>query len=700
MSAERLPFDEMLLKEKLKSEPTTWETRRELAQGLYDKQAYAEAAEIIWATDQIPNTDLDLAFAIRVLAKAQPRRAIRLLTAVLELNQGKSVQNMAMANALLHHGMVLQAARFYGAALEADPTLVNPDLEHFILWSDDESTMWGLFENKRTKLGELPWMVRDPKEALRLTSRVSLHTTPIYVPELPKVPGENLKHEIYQQEAKHNAKITPPPAVTIPIDRVDPKDRLYDETYGASVVASDPKPEPNAEAEEPKVAAQEVAPPAPVKLITPAAPAAPATLITPATPAAPIAAELPAAPAVVPAPVEPITAPAAVVAPVVTPEPPAPAVVLTPVAAPESPAPAVAATPAPAPEIPAPAAAVTPAAPSPVVSAFPAKVAFPEYTPPTSSVPVAITKETESVPATPQDSATSSVPETAKTSEPFPAVVKFPEITGPSTRVTISARTSPLESITSSVPASAPPTLPPSSFPAKVAFPEFNEPAAPAASAVPVTTPQASPFFADPTPSASVPAASATAFFADPTPSGPIPLPPIQEQKKAETPPPAESEDTIKKAPIPEAFPISQSAVPTTILRVKWSTAPARPGGPPATPPVAAPVAPPVAPAAAATIPFVAPAAQAPAAAPNATQPDASSGGVFMASGTATAAPADAPAGAPTPVLATPPAQTPVTPAAATSTPPPAPASGLRRLLFLPGRAVPPAGNPNDNQNP
>jgi len=238
VSSERLPFNETFLREKLNQNPGDWETRRQLAHGLYDLEVYDEAAELVWTADQIPSTDLDLAFSIRILAKAQPRRAIRLLTAVLELNRGKAVQNMGMANALLHHGMVLQAARFYGAALEADPTLVNPDLEHFVLWNDDECTMWGIYEKHRTKLGQLPWMLRDPKEALKLTSRVSLHTTPIAVPELPVAAGEDLKHELYQQEAKKNAKITPPPAVTIPIDRVDPKHRLFDQDYGAAVVTS------------------------------------------------------------------------------------------------------------------------------------------------------------------------------------------------------------------------------------------------------------------------------------------------------------------------------------------------------------------------------------------------------------------------------------------------------------------------------
>ena len=430
MSSERLPFDETFLKDKLKSDPTTWETRRELAHGLYNKHAYAEAAEIIWTSDQIPSTDLDLAFAIRILAKAQPRRAIRLLTAVLELNQGKAVQNMAMANALLHHGMVLQAARFYGAALEADSTLVNPDLEHFVLWSDDECTMWDLFEKNRPKLGQLPWMLRDPKEALRLTARVSLHTTPISVPELPKVHGEDLKHDLYQQEAKHQAKITPPPAVTIPIDRVDPKDRLFDETYGATVVSSAPA-------------------------------TAPAPIV--ATPPAPIAA---------PSTVTPIESPPSFPARVVFPESPRPAAPM---------APAV----------------------SLVVPAVPV------FTPAPTPIPVA----TLITPGTP--------------------------------------------------PASG---LPPESAPA--------------------------PFFADPSPLPADSTPRAVSFHGDERLTGSIKLPaapatPFPKMSTDETKasvPEAETTDTIKKADIPQAFPISQSAVPTTLLRVKWSNSPARPGDVPATP--------------------------------------------------------------------------------------------------------------------
>ena len=234
MTSDPLQQDVVFLRGKLQNDPSNWETRRQLAHALYDLEAFEEAAETVWTAEPIPGNDLDLAFAARILSKAQPRRAIRLLAAVLELNRGKAVQNMGMANSLLHHGMVLQAARFYGAALDADPTMVNPELEHFILWTDDELTLWGEFEDRRPKLGDLPWMVRDPKEALRLTSSVKLHSTPLSMPRMPAVPGEQLRQELYQQEAKLNAKITPPPAVTIPINRVDPKYRRFDATFGAT----------------------------------------------------------------------------------------------------------------------------------------------------------------------------------------------------------------------------------------------------------------------------------------------------------------------------------------------------------------------------------------------------------------------------------------------------------------------------------
>ena len=234
MSQQPPALEEATLREKLKSNSADWESRRQLAHLLYDKQDFEASADVIWEADEIPSNDIDLAYAARILAKARPRKAIRLLTAVLEQNHGKAVQNMGMANALLHHGMVLQAVRFYGAALEADPSFANPDLEHFTLWTDDELTLWGDFKNRRPMLGDLPWMMRDQKEARDLATQLSEHTTPISLPKLRAAAGEDLRHRIYQQQPIKNAKITPPPSVTIPIDRVDPKHRRFDEKLGAS----------------------------------------------------------------------------------------------------------------------------------------------------------------------------------------------------------------------------------------------------------------------------------------------------------------------------------------------------------------------------------------------------------------------------------------------------------------------------------
>lgn len=246
MSENSTAPEETKLKEIPEAALADWESRKSLAHLLYDKGSYQEAADLIWEVDEIPSIDIELAFAARMLAKASPRKAIRLLTALLELNQGKAIQNLALANALLHHGMVLQAMRFYGAALEADSSLGNPDLEHFMLWIDDEERLWGDFKRRRPQLGELPWM-RDPKMAMALTNRITLHTTPIRLTSLKSAEGEKLNNDFYVQEPLRAMQPTPPPAVTIPLDRVDPKYRRYDSEKGAtsdSVPSSPPEVEP------------------------------------------------------------------------------------------------------------------------------------------------------------------------------------------------------------------------------------------------------------------------------------------------------------------------------------------------------------------------------------------------------------------------------------------------------------------------
>lgn len=212
MSEDRLPFDENYLRERLGGNPDEWETRIRLADGLYEKEAYAEAAEVIWSAKYIPSNDLDIALAIHILGKAQPRKAIRLLSAVLEYNRGNPSHNMAMANAMLYFGMILQAIRFYGAALEVDPTLVNPDIEYFILWSDDKNTMRGMFEKNLNKIGQISRKIRDPKEELNLNSRISMYSAPICLTDLLPTTGEEFKHEIYDQSTLLN--IVPPTPIS------------------------------------------------------------------------------------------------------------------------------------------------------------------------------------------------------------------------------------------------------------------------------------------------------------------------------------------------------------------------------------------------------------------------------------------------------------------------------------------------------
>jgi hypothetical protein len=298
--------DEKALRETLKGNPADWATRKKLAHLLYDQGSFPQAADLIWSADEIPSIDVELAFSARILAKAAPRKAIRLLTALLEHNRGKAVQNLGLANALLHHGMVLQAARFYGAALEADPSLGNPDLEHFMLWTDDEESLWGDFSKRRPKLGELPWMKRDPLEAMKLTSKISHHTTPVKLPGLEPALGEELNNELYQQKPEKGADPSPPPAVTIPLDRVDPKHRLFDDELGAP---TGPAPV--------KESAASVIEAAPQLVITaPIKPPAPPLRVAP--PTIPLAAATPTAPA---SRVAPPTIPLAAATPTARPRP-------------------------------------------------------------------------------------------------------------------------------------------------------------------------------------------------------------------------------------------------------------------------------------------------------------------------------------------------------------------------------------------
>ena len=229
---------ESYLRELVEKNSDDWESRKKLAQILYNEGKTKEAAAIVWDAPEIPSIDLELGFAVKVLGKGAPSKAIRLLSSIQELNKGKAVQNLAVANALMHYGMVMQAARFYGAAFADDPSLVNADLEHFLLWVDDKEKIWGNFEKDKPNLAELPWMKRDAKEAESLKMAMQGHTTPIKIPNLAEVTAEAVVNTMYSQATQLNVQSTPPPAVTIPMDRVNPKDVIVDSQLGANEPAS------------------------------------------------------------------------------------------------------------------------------------------------------------------------------------------------------------------------------------------------------------------------------------------------------------------------------------------------------------------------------------------------------------------------------------------------------------------------------
>ena len=161
----------------LKQNPDIWSIRKEVARLLFDNSRYKEAADIVWSAPEIPAVDLDIAFAARVLSRAQPQRAIRLLQYVQEKVVDSPAKLLAIANALMHYGMVLQAAKFYGAATARDSSLANGDLEHFMLWLDDsQRDVHGRYidagERVEPAIGTQPtWQQRDRRVSKTLRYR-------------------------------------------------------------------------------------------------------------------------------------------------------------------------------------------------------------------------------------------------------------------------------------------------------------------------------------------------------------------------------------------------------------------------------------------------------------------------------------------------------------------------------------------------
>ncbi len=153
--------------------PDNWDLRKQLASLLFNVQDFTQAAEVLWNAPEIPSTVDSIAFTVRVLAKAHPRRALRLLTMTLELTRHKPENVMALAENLMAEGMVLEATRCYGAATAADPSLADEDFESWLLWTDHHQRLWNDFEKAQIKLGDVPWLNVDPHREQRVARAAS-----------------------------------------------------------------------------------------------------------------------------------------------------------------------------------------------------------------------------------------------------------------------------------------------------------------------------------------------------------------------------------------------------------------------------------------------------------------------------------------------------------------------------------------------
>lgn len=130
-----------ILFQTLEENPGLWETRRKTAELLFADERYLEAADILWNAPEIPATDIDVAFALKIIARVKPNRSIRLIYEVVRRNEGKPQKNLAVAKALNDIGMYMEAARFYGAALASDSTLFDLAFERQMLWLDDSGRL-------------------------------------------------------------------------------------------------------------------------------------------------------------------------------------------------------------------------------------------------------------------------------------------------------------------------------------------------------------------------------------------------------------------------------------------------------------------------------------------------------------------------------------------------------------------------------
>jgi hypothetical protein len=151
-SASTLSESARALLEAVQANPADWTGRKEAAHKLYDEGYYLEAADTVWNAPEMPSTDMDVAFAVKIVSRARPNRSIRLVYEVLRRNTGKPEQNMALARAFSLIGLPMLASRFYGAALAADTSNFDIGFEQQSLWFDDSGILLDAWGNSSSEI--------------------------------------------------------------------------------------------------------------------------------------------------------------------------------------------------------------------------------------------------------------------------------------------------------------------------------------------------------------------------------------------------------------------------------------------------------------------------------------------------------------------------------------------------------------------
>ncbi len=135
-------------------DPSNWVVRKEAALKLYEAGEYLESANMVWQTPEVPSTDMDVAFAVKMVSRARPNRSIRLIYELLNRNAGKAEQSIAMANVFNLIGFPMLAARCYGGAMTLNNKYFDIGFESEAFFTDDSKTLrnrWAEYRDEDLK---------------------------------------------------------------------------------------------------------------------------------------------------------------------------------------------------------------------------------------------------------------------------------------------------------------------------------------------------------------------------------------------------------------------------------------------------------------------------------------------------------------------------------------------------------------------